>query len=89
MIGSCAPETGDSWLIGVLPSPLSAAQVEWSSHLIAGIFLGGAIFVMINYGLIEIKANPYFANSFLGALILLAIVLDRVREIVGESKRKT
>jgi ribose/xylose/arabinose/galactoside ABC-type transport system permease subunit len=43
--------------------------------------------VLINYGLIEIKANPYFANSFLGALILLAIVLDRIREIVGESKR--
>ena len=44
--------------------------------------------MLINYGLIEIKANPYFANSF-GALILLAIVLDRIREIVCESKRKS
>jgi len=51
---------------------------------VTGIFLGGAIFMLIKYGLVEIKANPYFANSFLGALILLAIVLDRVREIVGK-----
>jgi ribose/xylose/arabinose/galactoside ABC-type transport system permease subunit len=43
---------------------------------------------LISYGLIEIKADPHFANSFLGALILLAIVLDRVREVLGERKRK-
>jgi ribose/xylose/arabinose/galactoside ABC-type transport system permease subunit len=43
--------------------------------------------MLINYGLVEIRANPYFANSFLGALILLAIVLDRVREIVGKEDR--
>ena len=90
MIGSCAPETGDSWLIGSFAvSIIGGTGLNGGVISIAGIFLGGAIFVLINYGLIEIKANPYFANSFLGALILLAIVLDRVREIVGESKRKT
>ena len=54
---------------------------------ITGIFLGGAVFRLIKYGLVEIKANLYFANSFLGALILLAIILDRVREIVGKEAR--
>ena len=89
MIGSCAPETGDSWLIGSFAvSIIGGTGLNGGVISIAGIFLGGAIFVLINYGLIEIKANPYFANSFLGALILLAIVLDRIREIVGESKRK-
>jgi hypothetical protein len=53
---------------------------------IPGIFLGGAIFILIQNGLIDIKANPYFANSFLGGLILLAIVLDRVREIVSSNR---
>jgi len=37
----------------------------------------------------EIKANPYFANSFLGGLILLAIVLDRVREIVSAKRNSS
>ena len=45
------------------------------------------IHVRIRYGLVEIRANPYFVNSFLGALILLAIVLDRVREIVAKEDR--
>jgi len=89
MIGSCAPETGDSWLIGSFAvSIIGGTGLNGGVISIAGIFLGGAIFVLINYGLIEIKANPYFANSFLGALILLAIVLDRIREIVGDRKRK-
>jgi len=90
MIGSCAPETGDSWLIGSFAvSIIGGTGLNGGVISIAGIFLGGAIFVLINYGLIEIKANPYFANSFLGALILLAIVLDRIRELVGESQRKS
>jgi ribose transport system permease protein len=89
MVGSCAPETGDSWLIGSFAvSIIGGTGLMGGVISCAGIFLGGAIFVLISYGLIEIKANPYFANSFLGALILLAIVLDRVREIVGERKRK-
>ena len=42
--------------------------------------MGAAIFMLIKHGLVEVKANPYFANAFLGALILLTIVVDRVRE---------
>jgi hypothetical protein len=32
---------------------------------------------------VEIKANGYFANSFPGTLILLTLLLDRVRDIIG------
>lgn len=89
MIGSSAPETGDSWLIGSFAvSIIGGTGLTGGIISCTGIFLGGAIFVLINYGLIEIKANPYFANSFLGALILLAIVLDRAREIFGERHRE-
>ncbi len=47
---------------------------------VTGIFLGGAIFMLIKYGLVEIKANPYFANSFLGASNLIAYANTRVPE---------
>ena len=87
MIGSAAPETGDTWLIGSFAvAIIGGTGLNGGSISIPGIFLGGAIFILIQNGLIDIKANPYFANSFLGGLILLAIVLDRVREIVS-SKR--
>jgi ribose/xylose/arabinose/galactoside ABC-type transport system permease subunit len=42
--------------------------------------------MLIKHGLVELKANPYFANAFLGALILLAIVVDRLRETVTARK---
>jgi len=52
-----------------------------------GVFMGSAIFMLIKHGLVEVKANPYYANSFLGLLILLAIVVDRVREIYSDRQK--
>ncbi|MBE7504215.1 MAG: hypothetical protein HS113_28790 [Verrucomicrobiales bacterium] len=34
------------------------------------------------------KANPYFANAFLGLLILLTVVVDRAREMYVERVRE-
>ena len=51
-----------------------------------GYLMGGAIFMLIKHGLVEIKANPYYANSFLGGLILLAVVVDRLREFYSEKR---
>ena len=68
---------------------IGGTGLNGGSISIPGIFLGGAIFILIQNGLIDIKANPYFANSFLGGLILLAIVLDRVREIVSAKRNSS
>jgi ribose transport system permease protein len=88
MLGSATPETGDDWLIGSFAvAIIGGTGLNGGVISVSGLFLGGACFMLIRYGLVEIKANPYFANSFLGALILLAIVLDRVREIVGKEDR--
>jgi ribose transport system permease protein len=88
MVGSAAPETGDTWLIGSFAvAIIGGTGLNGGIVSMLGIFLGGAIFILIQNGLIDVKANPYFANSFLGGLILLAIILDRLREIVGERRR--
>ena len=65
-LGSAAPETGDAWLI--------------VSFAVA-IIMGGIIYTLIRHGLIEMKANPYFMNVYLGFLILLAIAVDQLREL--------
>jgi ribose transport system permease protein len=54
-----------------------------------GLLMGAAIFLLIKHGLVELKANPYFANAFLGALILLAVVVDRVREIYAGKRNES
>src|SRR5260221_11733159 len=88
MIGSAAPETGDTWLIGSFAvAIIGGTGLNGGSISILGIFLGGAIFILIQNGLIDFKANPYFANSFLGGFILLAIILDRILEIVSDKTK--
>ena len=49
-----------------------------------GILGGGIIYTLIRHGLIEMKANPYYMNVYIGILILLTIAIDRVRERYDE-----
>jgi ribose transport system permease protein len=86
-LGSAAPETGDNWLIiSFAVAIIGGTGLSGGVISAFGILLGGAIFMLIKHGLVELKANPYFANAFLGALILLAIVVDRLRETVTARK---
>jgi len=88
-LGSAAPETGDDWLIiSFAVAIIGGTGLNGGIVSALGIFMGSSIFMLIKHGLVEVKANPYYANSFLGLLILLAIVVDRVREIYsGKQKR--
>jgi ribose transport system permease protein len=87
-LGSAAPETGDDWLIvSFAVAIIGGTGLNGGLISALGVFMGAAIFMLIKHGLVEVKANPYYANSFLGLLILLAIVVDRVREVYGGRRR--
>jgi ribose transport system permease protein len=84
-LGSAAPETGDNWLIvSFAVAIIGGTGLAGGVLSAAGIFMGATIFMLIKHGLVEIKANDYYANAFLGGMILLAIVVDRVREVYGK-----
>jgi len=83
-LGSAAPETGDAWLIvSFAVAIIGGTGLSGGVVSALGIFMGATIFMLIKHGLVELKANDYYANSFLGALILLAIIVDRTREVYG------
>jgi ribose transport system permease protein len=87
-LGSAAPETGDDWLIvSFAVAIIGGTGLNGGVISALGVFMGSAIFMLIKHGLVEVKANPYYANSFLGLLILLAIVVDRVREICSDRQK--
>jgi len=89
-LGSAAPETGDSWLIvSFAVAIIGGTGLNGGVISALGILMGGIIYTLIRHGLIEIKANPYFMNVYLGLLILLAIAIDRGREVYGQRKRQT
>jgi ribose transport system permease protein len=86
--GSAAPETGEDWLIvSFAVAIIGGTGLSGGSISAMGIFMGAAIYMLIRHGLVELKANDYYANSFLGGLILLAIIIDRVRETYGRKRR--
>jgi len=87
-LGSAAPETGDDWLIvSFAVAIIGGTGLNGGIISALGVFMGSAIFMLIKHGLVELKANPYYANSFLGLLILLAIVIDRLREIYSRRQK--
>jgi ribose transport system permease protein len=86
-LGSAAPETGDAWLIiSFAVAIIGGTGLNGGIISAVGILMGAAIFMLIQHSLIELKVTPYYANSFLGILILLAVVIDRVRELYIERK---
>ncbi len=88
-LGSAAPETGDDWLIvSFAVAIIGGTGLSGGTISAWGLFLGSAVFMLIKHGLVEAKANPYYANAFLGLLILLAIGVDRAREIFSAGSRR-
>ncbi len=87
-LGSAAPETGDAWLIvSFAVAIIGGTGLNGGTISPLGIFMGGIIYTLIRYGLIELRANTYYMNVYVGALILLVIAIDRVRESLGSRSR--
>ncbi|HOY57693.1 MAG TPA: ABC transporter permease [Verrucomicrobiota bacterium] len=88
-LGSATPETGDTWLIvSFAVAIIGGTGLNGGVISASGILLGAGIFMLIKHGLVELKANPYFANAFLGALILFAVTIDRLRDLFGQTDRR-
>jgi ribose transport system permease protein len=86
---SAAPATGDGWLLeSFAVAIIGGTGLNGGIISAVGIFMGAAIFKLINQGLVEFKdINENYAGAFEGALILLAIIVDRIREVAKTGKR--
>ncbi len=79
--GNAAPQTGDDWLlISFAAAIIGGTGLKGNLISPLGILMGALIFQLIKHSLLVLQINPNWANFPLGALILLAIVTDRVRE---------
>ena len=86
---SAAPETGDAWLIiSFAVAIIGGTGLKGGVVSALGIFMGATIFTLIEHGLVQFKqVPPAYMRSFLGGLILLAVMVDRAREIVTEKRK--
>jgi len=85
--GNAAPQTGDDWLvISFAVAIIGGTGLPGSLISPFGILMGAIIFKLIQHSLVILKVNDSYSNTLLGLLILLAIVLDRLREKVSREK---
>lgn len=86
--GNAAPQTGDDWLIiSFAVAVIGGTGLKGSLISPLGILMGAIIFKLIQHSLVILKINDNYSNTVLGALILLAIVVDRTREKLGGASR--
>lgn len=89
-LGAAQPAIGQNWLIISFAVAIIGGTALAGGRITAiGIFGGGLIMVLIKNGLILLQANVYFEQAFLGAIILLTILLDRGREVWSNKASKS
>jgi ribose transport system permease protein len=87
-MGSAQPATGSNWMIiSFAVAIIGGTSLDGGVITPVGIFFGGLIMVLIKNGLILVEANVYFEQAFLGTIILLAVLLDRIR-LLSKLRRK-
>jgi ribose transport system permease protein len=76
------PTIGDDWLILSFAAPVIGGAVLTGGHVsVAATTLGVVIVAIITQALVLFNIDPYLVQVVLGALILWAVGLNRLREI--------
>ena len=84
-IGSANPATGQDWLIISFAVAIIGGTALSGGYITSfGIFLGAILMVLIKNGLIFLKVDIYWEQAFLGLLILIAVVINRIRTIYNK-----
>ncbi|MDZ7838096.1 MAG: ABC transporter permease [Actinomycetota bacterium] len=86
-MGTAPPVTGQDWLIiSFAVAILGGTALSGGSLTAFGLLLGAAIMVMIKNGLIIMQLNVYWQQAYLGLLILIAVGIDRIRNIYNQRR---
>jgi ribose transport system permease protein len=81
-MGSAQPATGKDWLINSFAIAIvGGTGLSGGSISSLGVLMGAVIIVLIKNGLVMLDANVYFEQTFLGCIILVAVILNRTREL--------
>ena len=76
------PTIGDDWLISSFAAPVIGGAVLAGGHVsVAGTFFGVVIIAIITQALVLFAIDPFVVQIVLGALILWAVGINRLREL--------
>ena len=87
-IGSAQPSTGTDWMMtSVAVTVLGGTSMKGGVFSWIGFIFAGLLMAFIRNGLIMIGVNVYFEQTFLGLIILGALMIDYFRMKIMASER--
>jgi ribose transport system permease protein len=85
-LGSAQPTIGEGWLIMSFAAPIIGGAALTGGHIsVLATSLAVVLIVLIQNGMVLAKVDPYWVEFLLGALILAAVSLNRLRAVRAES----
>ncbi|HUX14417.1 MAG TPA: ABC transporter permease [Spirochaetia bacterium] len=88
-MGTAQPATGGDWLIVSFAVTVIGGTALVGGQISAlGFLFSGLLMALIRNGLIMIGVNVYFESTFLGCIILLAVLIEYFRlRVAGNAKK--
>jgi ribose transport system permease protein len=88
-MGTAQPATGGDWLIvSFAVTVIGGTALSGGTISAVGFLFSGLLMALIRNGLIMIGVNVYFEATFLGVIILLAVMVEYFRVNVASHARK-
>lgn len=80
MLGSAVPVIGQDWLLPSCAAPaIGGTLLSGGIVSVFGAIMGGLLIAGITNGLLLLNVSNFWLNLFLGLVLLVAVVLDRIR----------
>lgn len=77
---SAQADTGTGWeLDAIAAAVIGGTSLSGGSGSVLGVIIGAAIMGVIRNGLVLMRVSPYWQTSIIGIIIVLAAVLDRLK----------
>lgn len=87
-LGSAPPATGSDWMIiSFAVAVIGGTALSGGEITPIGLFFSSFMIIFIKNGLIMFKVDPYFEQTFLGVIILAAVMFESFRLKYNSVKR--
>jgi ribose transport system permease protein len=87
-LGAAMPSIGQDWLLPSFLAPvLGGTLLSGGAVSVIGTILGALLVTTIRSGLLVMQVGNFLLQLFLGAILLLAVMLDRYRGLYAERRR--
>lgn len=88
-MAAAQPSTGEEWmLISFAVAVIGGTGIAGGTFSPLCLISSSILMVMIKNGLVLLRTNVYFEQTYLGLIILLAVSLDSLRPLLAEWKLK-